>query len=527
MQTALKEFCQRASLSYDSITLSPNIAVKLLEAQQNTFLPLNLSPTGTDNGQTALAKNILRYMLEQGYWIARSPGMYNVVYVEGIDSTGNLNDNKIDEWNDRRIIIQIEEGGNPRIILNSQATTQPGLSFIQNPINPNGAANIAFGQYKAWGMGYLREKIPALVQRAPLRIYRDKNKNGIRDIEDFLEVGISSLYQAAFSSTKIPSNVQRQSAGDLVGRDYKQHIDFISTLKNDIRYKEESTYRFISTIINGRALFSTHLNPESILATINVDQDADGVPDYLDLCPTAFGSAKTLGCPDNDSDGIINGLDKCPDEFGREENQGCPENEITKSNGPGGQAVLFGKVRVLNSGKRALSNVQIEGRNANPTISDNSGNFRLVFVDFQQGDAVYLKIAKAGFELVNEGQIRKIVFDTTTNRFPIDIIMAPIGTIAAQAAQYYSIMKKNFNAKYKEQLKKLDKVSLNEYNRQNIAHKITIEYGNQLDIVYKLTNYLALINLDDEPELRQNAYKLFKEGNIQEAFEILNNRDTL
>jgi surface antigen len=52
------------------------------------------------------------------------------------------------------------------------------------------------------------------------------------------------------------------------------------------------------------------------------DTDGDGVPDSSDRCPTAAGSASTLGCPDSDTDGIVDIDDKCSYLFGTV--QGCP-----------------------------------------------------------------------------------------------------------------------------------------------------------------------------------------------------------
>jgi outer membrane protein OmpA-like peptidoglycan-associated protein len=57
-----------------------------------------------------------------------------------------------------------------------------------------------------------------------------------------------------------------------------------------------------------------------------VDTDGDGIPDYLDKCPTVKGLAKYDGCPapDRDGDGIPDDEDKCPDQPGLAELQGCP-----------------------------------------------------------------------------------------------------------------------------------------------------------------------------------------------------------
>jgi hypothetical protein len=58
------------------------------------------------------------------------------------------------------------------------------------------------------------------------------------------------------------------------------------------------------------------------------DQDADGIPDATDECPTAPGPASNNGCPaigaDRDRDGIPDSQDQCPDTYGVASNNGCP-----------------------------------------------------------------------------------------------------------------------------------------------------------------------------------------------------------
>jgi outer membrane protein OmpA-like peptidoglycan-associated protein len=55
-----------------------------------------------------------------------------------------------------------------------------------------------------------------------------------------------------------------------------------------------------------------------------IDRDGDGVPDYLDKCPTVFGSITLDGCPDRDHDYVADNEDACPDVPGLVSNHGCP-----------------------------------------------------------------------------------------------------------------------------------------------------------------------------------------------------------
>lgn len=60
-----------------------------------------------------------------------------------------------------------------------------------------------------------------------------------------------------------------------------------------------------------------------------VDMDMDGVLDVNDFCPTIKGVASANGCPDGDGDGVYDFVDKCPKAAGVASEAGCPV--ITKA----------------------------------------------------------------------------------------------------------------------------------------------------------------------------------------------------
>ena len=57
------------------------------------------------------------------------------------------------------------------------------------------------------------------------------------------------------------------------------------------------------------------------------DQDADGIADNEDRCPTAAGSRALNGCPDRDHDSVPDDSDKCPDIPGQIRLSGCPDQD--------------------------------------------------------------------------------------------------------------------------------------------------------------------------------------------------------
>jgi hypothetical protein len=260
-RSALYEFCRLAKIRYVDRQLSPKLILKLLAAEPETFLPIDWETHPRDGKETRLAKRILRYMRSKGYWIARSPNMMNIVYVEGMNDDGTLNDDAFDHWNDRRMVIRIAPGGKPEFLVNDQSTTEPGKFYTMNPLNPLGAARIAFGQYKAWTVGLHQNTQPALVQRGDVRVHRDLDKNGKRSPSDPIDIGNwFGINQHSTAKDKIPATIGLYSAGCLVGRRYAWHLKFLSTVKKDVRFKRNAGYLFVTAVLAGDDLVKKEPN---------------------------------------------------------------------------------------------------------------------------------------------------------------------------------------------------------------------------------------------------------------------------
>lgn len=251
-RNAIFEFCRIAGIEYVDKLLPVSLLKTLVGAQPDTFLPLRLKSSPFDNNQTRLARRILRCMRDKGYWIARSPRAYNIVYVEGMDFLGQENADTFDQWNDRRIVIRVSPGGKPEMVINHQATTEPGKFYTFNPLNPQGAARIAFGQYKAWVDGLHQGEQPALVQRGEVRVHRDLDQNGKRSKNDPIDVGDwFGINQHSTTPGFTPQLVGKYSAGCLVGQVYSDHLKFLSTVRKDFRYQLSKGYFFVTTVLAG------------------------------------------------------------------------------------------------------------------------------------------------------------------------------------------------------------------------------------------------------------------------------------
>jgi hypothetical protein len=244
---ALRQF-QELMNTQEKGLLGPETAKKLIETKPEE-LPRPKLILGND-----FASRIIKYMQAKNYEIFTGTQEYNIVYVEGINGDGKLNPDQPNSFNDRRLVIQILEG-KPKIIGNWDATTEPGYYYTDNPMNPEGAARIKFGQYKAWQVGIHGTSEPheALVQTAaPVTVHRDLNRDMIRT-GDRLDTGFFGINQHC--GYDMPSNdIYYASAGCLVGRTRQGHRDFMRLIKQDRRYQLNRKYAFVSTIIPGDQL---------------------------------------------------------------------------------------------------------------------------------------------------------------------------------------------------------------------------------------------------------------------------------
>lgn len=238
-------------------TVPIGFAQKLIKAVPEKFLPLRLKETDKDREQTRLAKRLTQFLLDKGYWVARSPQMYNIVYIEGANADGIKNRDLDDEWNDRRILLRINEKGIPEIVLNVEATTEPNKIFAATgeAKQRGGVARIAFGQYKSWKMGFhLTAKNglthPCLKQASPVRLHRDFNADGSRK-GDQATVETVGINQHSTRAGQVFNRVGRWSEGCLVGRHWTEHEDFLKFLQKDIRYLQNKEYVFMTAVLNG------------------------------------------------------------------------------------------------------------------------------------------------------------------------------------------------------------------------------------------------------------------------------------
>jgi hypothetical protein len=100
-------------------------------------------------------KKAIAYMKSKQYKVRA----LNIVYFEGLDADDmkTVNEDRLDFWNDVRAVIR----DNGDVLMSCSATTEPGRYYRLNRMNPDGAAQLAFGQYlDAWMLGRLGNMAP-------------------------------------------------------------------------------------------------------------------------------------------------------------------------------------------------------------------------------------------------------------------------------------------------------------------------------------------------------------------------------
>lgn len=198
---------------------------------------------------TLFLNKIVSYMETKNYQIFRKHNEKNIIYIEGMNVDGTLNKDEPNHFNDLRLVFSWKNG----VILNGswQATTEPGYHYTDNPMNPKGAARIAFGQYRAWQVGIHGWSDPheSLIQIDNVKVHRDSNRDMIRT-GDAIDQGLFGINQH-WGYDHPQNDIHTASAGCLVGRTRSGHYAFMELIKSDPRYQNNRDFVFTTTIIDG------------------------------------------------------------------------------------------------------------------------------------------------------------------------------------------------------------------------------------------------------------------------------------
>jgi len=137
------------------------------------------------------------------------------------------------------------------------ATTDPGLHWLLNPMNQNGTAILKPGQYLgAYQIGMHRRKYQALVQRKPVTVYRDFDRNKVFDLSGSKqETGMFGINIHRALEEGITQIVNKHSAGCQV---FASADDFDTFMRLCEAHKQRYGNSFTYTLLND--VFSSSQN---------------------------------------------------------------------------------------------------------------------------------------------------------------------------------------------------------------------------------------------------------------------------
>ncbi len=187
--------------------------------------------------QTALQK--------KGYRLFMRPFELNIIGVR----TDNVKPNSFDD----KIYVFFKNSEGKVIQYEFKATTDPGTYWLKNPMNPQGTAILKEGQYiNTYGVGLHRGKYMALVQKRPVTVMRDYDRNATLDFmngkEDKGLFGIN-IHRASENGTS--KTVDQYSAGCQVFANSTEYILFMQLCE---RHKNLYGNEFTYTLIDERVV---------------------------------------------------------------------------------------------------------------------------------------------------------------------------------------------------------------------------------------------------------------------------------
>ena len=192
-------------------------------------------------------ESIKQAVLSKGYkWFEKGDYNLNIVGIRNSKTHG-----KVTNTFDDKITVSYNKNGQPKYF-EFDATTDPGSHWEKHLLNKKGVAILVPGQYRgSHKVGLHRGKYKALIQQKPLKVYRDKNKDGIFDfLEESINQGLYgiNIHRATSRENKKSIKVDKWSAGCQViasNRDFKTFMKIVNKAANI--YGNTFTYTLIES----------------------------------------------------------------------------------------------------------------------------------------------------------------------------------------------------------------------------------------------------------------------------------------
>ena len=166
-----------------------------------------------------------------------------------------------------------------------------------------------------------------------------------------------------------------------------------------------------------------------------------------------------------------------------------------------------------------MANVQIGADVANPAESDSLGMFTLEFPQKQPGDTVRLVVSQEGYEVVNDVQVTELTLRSPIEARTVTILLCKEGSREEMARRYYRLKSiEAIEETYKRHLKELEEKQ--QATAEALA-KLKQQREEAIGAAGKAAEELAKEKLEETSEIYRKAMRLFLEGKVDEALEIL------
>lgn len=188
---------------------------------------------------------IVQAITGRAYAVYTRPYELNIIGVRSESTAANRFDDEIH--------VFFKNGAGQWIHYLFAATTDPGTYWLRSPLHPQGTAILQQGQYRdAYQIGLHKGKYYALVQRAPVTVLRDYDRNAVLDFMNGKpDTGLFGINIHRASVNGRAKEVDKYSAGCQVFADINDFNRFMQLCENHRQlYGNSFTY----TLIDKRAI---------------------------------------------------------------------------------------------------------------------------------------------------------------------------------------------------------------------------------------------------------------------------------
>jgi hypothetical protein len=183
--------------------------------------------------------DIIKSAQKLGYTIDKRPYKLNIIGVRSLSATNQ------EKFDDLLAYFTYDNNGNliGKVV---PATTDPSTYFLKSPMNLKGAAILKSGEYKdSYQLGLHRGKYEALVQRKPVTVIRDDDRNAYINYLAPTQTGLFGIN--IHKSTKGKNNedvIGLDSAGCQVFRNISDFEDMMRMARTS-RNKYGNSFSYI------------------------------------------------------------------------------------------------------------------------------------------------------------------------------------------------------------------------------------------------------------------------------------------